>query len=137
MPEYTWMAFCFTFPRFPICFAIPFPLEHVVTSNVYRRLEVVVWKNTRLFSWRDKIQFFFCSSSFAFCFRLNIFTSKIWICCYFLWPQEWVGGRKSWYTLLVFCFLLSQNLWRNHVKVIPYCKNYWYSLSELIIIIIC
>ena len=111
MSEYAWIClngFCFTFPHFPICFTISFLLEHVVTSNVYRRLEVVVWKNTRLFSWRDKIQFFFCSSSFAFCFRLNIFTSKIWICCYFFWPREWVGGRKSWYTLLVFCFFLVE-----------------------------
>ena len=72
MSEYPWICrnsceyaliclndFCFTFLHFPICFTIPFLLEHVVTYlNIDRRLEVIVWRNMRLFSWRDKIWFF-------------------------------------------------------------------------------
>ena len=52
-------GFRFTFPHFPICFRIPFLLQHVVTYlNVYRRLEGIVWKKMGLFSWIDKIWFF-------------------------------------------------------------------------------
>ena len=72
MPYYVWMClnmleyvqiclngFCFTFFVFTICFTIPFLLEHVVTYlNFHRRLEVIVWRNVWLFSWRDKILFF-------------------------------------------------------------------------------
>ena len=52
-------GFHFTFPHFPICFRIPFLLQHVVTYlNVYRRLEGIVWRKMGLFSWIDKIWFF-------------------------------------------------------------------------------
>ena len=62
MPDDGWIwlsGFCFIFPYFPICFTIHFLLEHVITYlNIYRRLEVIVWWNMKLFSWRDKIWFF-------------------------------------------------------------------------------
>ena len=77
MPEYTetcvkipkcaWMAFVLHFP-----IIIPWRLECVVTYfNVYKKLEVIVWRNMSLFSWRAGYTWF------AFCFRLIIFTSKI------------------------------------------------------------
>ena len=55
------------------------------------------------------------SISFVFCFRLNIFTSKIWICCYLsgLTGRKWCWG--SW--ILIYpssvLFFLSQNWYRN------------------------
>ena len=56
MLKYAWISwicmngFCFTFPDFPIYFAIPFLLKHVLTYlNVYVRLEVTVWRNMKLF----------------------------------------------------------------------------------------
>ena len=65
MPGYVWI--CLNMPKwllfyishFPICFIIPFLLEHVVTYlNVYMGLEVIVLRIMRMFSWRDKIWFF-------------------------------------------------------------------------------
>ena len=62
MPEYAWICLnglCFTFLNFPISLTIPSLLEHVITYlNVYRRLEVIVWRNMRQFSWIDNIWFF-------------------------------------------------------------------------------
>ena len=44
-------GFCFTFPHFSIRFKTPILLEDVVHYlNVYRRLEVIVWRNIRLFT---------------------------------------------------------------------------------------
>ena len=44
-------GFCFTFPHFSIRFKTPTLLEDVVHYlNVYRRLEVIVWRNIRLFT---------------------------------------------------------------------------------------
>ena len=52
LPEWQWLLFEF-------CIVIPCLLERVVTYfNIYTKLEVIVWMNTRLFSWRDKIWFF-------------------------------------------------------------------------------
>ena len=77
MPEYTetcvktpkcaWMAFVLHFP-----IVIPWHLECVVTYfNVYKKLEVIVWRNISLIFWRAGYTWF------VFCFRLIIFTSKI------------------------------------------------------------
>ena len=98
---------------------------HVFTYlKVYVRLEVIVWRNIRLFSWRGKIWLFYIAVgySFVFCFRLNVFTSKIWICCYLSRTRR---GERGWVPWILkypssVLFFLSQNLWRNHVKVIPY-----------------
>ena len=47
------------------------------------------------------------SISFVFCFRINILTSKIQICCYLSGPRgRGVGDCESWCTLLVLCFFL-------------------------------
>ena len=45
-------SFHFTFPHFN---PLPCLLDHVV---VCAKLEVIIWRNMRLFSWRDKIWFF-------------------------------------------------------------------------------
>ena len=48
------MAFALRFPT-----VIPCLFELVIIySNVYTKLEDIVWKNMRLFSWRGKIWFF-------------------------------------------------------------------------------
>ena len=99
---------------FPHLFYNPFLHEHVVTYlNVYKTLEVTVWRNMRLFSWRDTIWFVLSSWKYliVFYFRLNILTSKILICRYISEPMD-RGGRvvmtdhQSRDTLLVFCFSL-------------------------------
>ena len=60
MPKYVWV--CLNLSEwFLFCFLIVILclLERVVTYfNLYRKLEVIVWMNTRQFSWRDKIAFF-------------------------------------------------------------------------------
>ena len=63
-PEYAWMYLnlpewlLFYISPFPHMFTIPHQFEHVVTYlSLYRRLEVVVLRNIRLFSWRYKICF--------------------------------------------------------------------------------
>ena len=54
MPKSAWMGFVLHFP-----FVIPCLPEHVVTHiSRCAKLEVTVWRNIRLFSWRDKIWFF-------------------------------------------------------------------------------
>ena len=81
-------------------------LERVTTYfSVYAKLEVIVWKNMRLFTWRDKIWFFSIVTGsiwFDFCFKLNTFTSRIsnlllpfgtegrglWILIYLLWISK-------------------------------------------------
>ena len=56
-----WIAFVLHFPISAFSFA-----KHVVTYlNVYKRQEVIVWRNMRLFSWRDKI--FYCNSTYFIC----------------------------------------------------------------------
>ena len=55
--EYAWICpnllewlLLYIFP-FPNCFTVPCLLEHEITYlNVYRRLEVIVWRNMGLFS---------------------------------------------------------------------------------------
>ena len=119
MPKSAWMAFVLHFP----CGYI---ILHVVTYlKVYMRLTVIVWRTRGCFLEETKFNFF-CSSwryySFVFGFRLNIFTSKIWIYCYLSRTRGGEGGWVPWilkYPSSVL-FFLSQNLWRNHVKVIPY-----------------
>ena len=60
MPKYAWM--CLNIPEWYLFYSPCYSL---------------VWRNTRLFSWIDKIWFFYSSWStrFVFCFRLNIFTT--------------------------------------------------------------
>ena len=53
--KYAWMAFVLYFP-----IVIPCLYESVGTYfNVYTKLEVLVWRKIRLFSWSHKIRFFF------------------------------------------------------------------------------
>ena len=53
LPKSTWMAFVLPFP-----IVIPCLREHVVTYiSGCAKLEVIVWRNIRLLSWRDKIWF--------------------------------------------------------------------------------
>ena len=97
MPKSAWTAFVLHFLFF--FFAISFLLE----------LVIIVWiRNMRLFSWRDKIWYFYCSrkyfiflfSFFFFLLRLYIFTCNITFRVRgMMW---WVGDRHSWYTFLVF-----------------------------------
>ena len=69
------MAFVFT-----RSLVIPCLPELMATySKVCTKLEVILWRNMRKFSWRDKFIFLLVSGSiwfFSFS-RLNIFTSKI------------------------------------------------------------
>ena len=54
MPKSAWMGFVLYFP-----IVIPCLLQYVETYfNVYRKLEVLVWKKMKLVSWRQKIWFF-------------------------------------------------------------------------------
>ena len=73
LPEWQWLLFEF-------CIVIPCLLERVVTCFIiYTKLEVIVWMNTRLFSWRDKIWFFpLCLevSDLFFDFRLHYLGTK-------------------------------------------------------------
>ena len=76
VPKSAWMTFVLHFPIVIFC------LYKTVVNyfNVYMKLEVIVWRNMRLVSWRDKIWFFLVvawSICFILWFRLNIFTSKI------------------------------------------------------------
>ena len=52
MTKSVWMAFILHFP------CSYFALHVVIYLNVYRRLDVIVWRNMRLFSWGGKIWFF-------------------------------------------------------------------------------
>ena len=65
MLEYAWI--CLNLPEYILLYTSQFPhlfyspclLEHMTTYlNVYRRLEVIAWRNMRIFSWRDNIWFF-------------------------------------------------------------------------------
>ena len=61
MPKYAWM--CLNLPEWQMFY---FPIFNPLSTwtlgylflNVYTKLEVIVWRNTRLFSWREKIRFF-------------------------------------------------------------------------------
>ena len=74
MPKSAWMAFVLHFPIVISCL-----LEHLIACfNVYMKLKVIVWRNTRLFLTRQNLISSVVAESiwFHFCFRLNIFTSK-------------------------------------------------------------
>ena len=97
MPGYVWMAFVLYFP-----IAIPCLLERVLTYfSAYTKLEVLVLKKMMLFLVGDtKIDFFYSSCNFiGFCFRLDIFTSKISNLLLSLGAERG-GGCESWYTLI-------------------------------------
>ena len=114
MPEYT--GRCVKMPKSAwMTFVLYFPCGYITLhtrSYVLKEHEVVFLK-------RQYVIFSMAAGSilFAFCFRPNIFTSKIWICCYLL------SGEWGWPWILIcpssVLFFLSQNLQRNHVKFIP------------------
>ena len=72
MPKFVWMAFVLYF-----LIVIPGLLERVIT---YMKLEAIVWRSTMIFTLtRQNLIFSIVAGSiwFHFCFRLNIFTTKI------------------------------------------------------------
>ena len=114
-PEYAWI--CLNLPEWFLFYISPFPYLFYNSFStwthgyLFERLQETR-RNTRLFSWIDKIWFFLKQlEPFVFCFRLNIFISKI---SNSLLPfvVEGVGGGgggggcQSWYILLVFFFFL-------------------------------
>ena len=109
-PKSAWIA---SVLDFLICFIIPCLLEHVIIAWI---------RNMRLFPWRDTIWYFYSSWKYLifFLFRLNIFTCKI---TFLVREMEWwVGGRKSWYTLLVFCSFLVKTCKEIKKKLSHICK---------------
>lgn len=78
MPKFAWITFALRFPILTPC------LHGCVVTyfNFYMKLEVIVWRNKRLF-WKRVNLFFFIIAEvfdlflFFFCFRLNIFLSKV------------------------------------------------------------
>ena len=100
MPEYAWI--CLNLPEWLLFYISPFShlfyntLSAWIREYFFERLqEVIAWRNMSLFSWRDKIWFFSIAAysiCFVFYFKLNIFTSKIWICCYIPSPRGAVWG---------------------------------------------
>ena len=101
LPE--WLLF-----YFPIVILCLF--EYVIIYfNVYTKLEVIVWRNKKLFSWRDKIWFFSVKARsiwFVFCFRLNIFTR---------------------FQITLTDFLCTKLVFKN--KILPLQKALWTSLK--------
>ena len=98
-----------------ICLNMP---DYVsICLNISEYAELRVNEHGAIFLKRQKLIFSVAdgSISFVFCFRLNIFTSKIWICCYLsgLTGRKWCWG--SW--ILIYpssvLFFLSQNWYRN------------------------
>ena len=79
MLEYAWI--CLNLPEWLLFNISPFlhllcnPFSTWTHGYLFEDLEVINWRNTRLFSWRDKIWFFFEAPGdilFVFCSRLNI-----------------------------------------------------------------
>ena len=70
MPKYAWMAFVLHFP-----IVIPCLIKRVVSHfNAHMKLDVIVWRNMSLFSWRNKTWFFSIAAGYiwlVFCFRLK------------------------------------------------------------------
>ena len=91
LPE--WLLFCMS------------PLQSLVYLNMCNVLilqKFIVWRNMRLYPWRNKIWFFLRYPKvfdLLLGFRLNIFTSKIQS---FLLSWEFKGteGPESWYVIL-------------------------------------
>ena len=52
MPECAWI--CLNLPEWLLFYISSFGLQSLFYLNVYRRLEVIVWRNMRASSWRDK-----------------------------------------------------------------------------------
>ena len=91
MSEYAWI--CLNLPEWLLFYNSPFPHMFYNPSSTWARGYLfehlqearartiwLVWRNMRLFSWGDKIWFFSITAgsiSFASCFRINIFPSKI------------------------------------------------------------
>ena len=70
MPEYAWI--CLNLPEWLLIYIFPVvKLHYTWCLNVYRRLQVIVWRKMKLFSWRDKILFF--PILFVFLFQTKYF----------------------------------------------------------------
>ena len=102
VPKSVWMAFLLHFAHFTICFAIPFstwtrgylfePIQETRDDSLKEDKAVFLKRKNLIFSIATG------SISFDFCFRLNIFSSKFWICCYLSGPRSgrfWVVGCES------------------------------------------
>ena len=84
-----------------------------IYSNVHTKLKVIVWRNMRLFAWRDNIY---------------IVAGSIWFETKYFYKEDsnlllLLGSGLGQEILICpsrFCFLLTENLWRNLAKVIPY-----------------
>ena len=130
MAKYVWV--CLNMPEYAracliylngVCFTHSFlhlfykPFFTWTHSYLFKRLQETKGYNLNLvFSLAPG------SISFAFCFRLTIFTRKIWICYCLLEPRGRVGCWRLWILTYPWSVLIfhSQNLQRNHVKVMPY-----------------
>ena len=89
MPEYTWIFL--NLPEWVLFYGVS------TYFNLNTKLEVIVWRKMRLFSWRNG------SIWFIFCFRINIFIDKI---SNLLLPCEARGqGRRPW--VLVYPVLIN------------------------------
>ena len=102
MPEYA--GICVNVPKsiwttfiLHISIAIPCLFECVVTYfSVYMKLEVLAWRNTRLFSWRGKIWFSWQLlevSDILFILDLLLLQVRFQIGCYLSGPR-WVGAAN-------------------------------------------
>ena len=126
---------------------IPFLLECMVTycNKVYslKEREDIFFKRQDLFFFYSSLKYLF-----VFCFRLNIFTSKIWNFLLCLGVEgEWGEGGESWYTKFQYsidvwsriflCFKLNRfdlrlemfNLdWRQEIILIVFWKHFtWHT----------
>ena len=98
MKLYSWNMAKSTWTTFVLYVHIVIPCL-LVRAVTY--LKFIVWRNIRLFSWRDKIWFFSIVVRgiwFAFCFTLNTFTSKT---SNLQLPFQAEGGKgcESWYAI--------------------------------------
>ena len=62
MPGYAWICLKYAWMAFVLYFLIVIPCLYQSVGtyfNVYSKLEVLVWRKIRLFSWSHKIRFFF------------------------------------------------------------------------------
>ena len=90
-----------------------FYISPVVT--LHYTLEVMFWRNMRLFSWRDNIWFFQWQLEV---FYLLFVLDQIFLQVRFEFAITFCpgsgDGHEFWYALLVFCFFLVKT-----------CKDYW------------
>ena len=114
MPDYAWICWkildyakiCGNIPKSTwMAFVLQSPLQSLVYLNMCNVLilqKFIVWRNIRLFPWRNKIWFFLWYPKvfdLLLGFRLNIFTSKIQSFLLSL-GFKGPGGPESWYVKL-------------------------------------